>query len=89
MGTTLEMWEPQLAALEPIAQLVRFDTRGHGRARRSRPVPYGIDDLGNDVLRRLMDDLELERASYCGLSIGGMVGQWLAINAPERRPGRS
>ena len=82
LGTTLEMWEPQLAALEPIAQLVRFDTRGHGRS----PVPagpYRIDDLGSDVLR-LMDDLQLERASYCGLSIGGMVGQWLAINAPHR-----
>ena len=82
LGTTLEMWEPQLAALEPIAQLVRFDIRGHGRS----PVPagpYRIDDLGRDVLR-LMDDLQLERASYCGLSIGGMVGQWLAINAPER-----
>jgi 3-oxoadipate enol-lactonase len=82
LGTTLEMWEPQLPALAPIAQLVRFDTRGHGRS----PVPagpYGIDDLGSDVLR-LMDDLQLERANYCGLSIGGMVGQWLAINAPER-----
>jgi 3-oxoadipate enol-lactonase len=82
LGTTLEMWEPQLAALEPIAQLVRFDHRGHGRS----PVPagpYRIDDLGQDVLR-LMDDLQLERASYCGLSMGGMVGQWLAINAPER-----
>ena len=82
LGTTLEMWEPQLATLEPIAQLVRFDTRGHGRS----PVPagpYRIDDLGSDVLR-LMDDLQLERASYCGLSIGGMVGQWLAIHAPDR-----
>jgi 3-oxoadipate enol-lactonase len=82
LGTTLEMWEPQRAALEPIAQLVRFDHRGHGRS----PVPagpYRIDDLGHDVLR-LMDDLQLERANYCGLSIGGMVGQWLAINAPER-----
>jgi 3-oxoadipate enol-lactonase len=82
LGTTFEMWEPQLTALAPIAQLVRFDHRGHGRS----PVPagpYRIDDLGRDVLR-LMDDLQLERASYCGLSIGGMVGQWLAINAPER-----
>ncbi len=82
LGTSLEMWEPQRAALEPIAQIVRFDHRGHGRS----PVPagpYRIDDLGRDVLR-LMDDLQLERANYCGLSIGGMVGQWLAINAPER-----
>jgi 3-oxoadipate enol-lactonase len=82
LGTTLEMWEPQLAALEPITQLVRFDHRGHGRS----PVPagpYRIDDLGHDVLR-LMDDLQLERVNYCGLSIGGMVGQWLATNAPQR-----
>jgi 3-oxoadipate enol-lactonase len=82
LGTTLEMWEPQLAALAPTVGLVRFDTRGHGRS----PVPagpYRIDDLGSDVLR-LMDDLHLERANYCGLSIGGMVGIWLAINAPER-----
>jgi 3-oxoadipate enol-lactonase len=82
LGTTLEMWEPQLGALASIAQLVRFDHRGHGRS----PVPAGpyvIGDLGRDVLR-LMDDLQLERASYCGLSIGGMVGMWLAINAPQR-----
>lgn len=82
LGTTLEMWEPQLAALSEVATLVRFDQRGHGRS----PVPagpYTIDDLGRDVLA-LMDDLELERAWYCGLSIGGMVGQWLAVNAPER-----
>ena len=82
LGTTLEMWEPQVAALSGTVTPVRFDHRGHGRS----PVPagpYTLDDLGRDVLR-LMDDLELERASYCGLSIGGMVGQWLAINAPER-----
>jgi 3-oxoadipate enol-lactonase len=82
LGTTLAMWEPQLAALSAVATVVRFDHRGHGGS----PVPagpYSIDDLGRDVLA-LMDDLGLQRVSYCGLSIGGMVGQWLAINAPER-----
>ncbi len=82
LGTTLAMWEPQVAALSADLTLVRFDHRGHGRS----PVPagpYAIDDLGRDVLA-LMDELELERASYCGLSLGGMVGQWLAIHAPER-----
>ena len=82
LGTTLEMWEPQLPALTRTHQLIRFDHRGHGRS----PVPagpYGIDDLGHDVIR-LMNDLGLERASYCGLSIGGMVGQWLAVNMPTR-----
>ena len=82
LGTTLQMWEPQLAALSPVATLVRFDHRGHGGS--PAPAgPYAIDDLGRDVLA-LMDDLELGHATFCGLSIGGMVGQWLAINAPER-----
>ena len=45
--------------------------------------PYEIDDLGHDVLA-LLDALEIERASYCGLSIGGMVGMWLGTHAPER-----
>lgn len=82
LGTTLAMWEPQVSGLSGIATLIRFDHRGHGQS----PVPdgpYEIADLGRDVLA-LMDRLELERVSYCGLSIGGMVGQWLAINASER-----
>ncbi len=81
LGTTLSMWEPQLE-LERQARMIRFDVRGHGDS----PVPagpYSIADLGSDVLA-LMDRLGLARASYCGLSIGGMIGQWLAINAPER-----
>ncbi|HEX5195010.1 MAG TPA: 3-oxoadipate enol-lactonase [Solirubrobacteraceae bacterium] len=82
LGTTLAMWEPQVAALSAVVRVVRFDHRGHGGS----PVPagpYAIDDLGRDVLA-LMDDLGLQRACYCGLSLGGMVGQWLAISAPER-----
>jgi 3-oxoadipate enol-lactonase len=82
LGTTLEMWAPQVESLADRHQLVRFDHRGHGGS----PVPngpYAIADLGADVLA-LMDTLGLRRAAYCGLSIGGMVGQWLAINAPER-----
>ena len=82
LGTTLEMWEPQRAGIGGAARLVSFSQRGHGAS----PVPagpYRIAELGGDVLA-LMDRLGLERASYCGLSIGGMVGQWLAINAPQR-----
>ena len=81
LGTNLGMWEPQLP-LGRSRRLIRFDHRGHGHSPVARG-PYSIDDLGGDVVA-LMDRLELERASYCGLSIGGMVGQWLAINAPER-----
>ncbi|HZE04218.1 MAG TPA: 3-oxoadipate enol-lactonase [Solirubrobacteraceae bacterium] len=82
LGTTVAMWDPQVATLSQDHRLVRFDHRGHGGSP-VPPGPYSMDDLGADVLT-LMDRLGLERASYCGVSIGGMVGQWLAVNAPER-----
>jgi 3-oxoadipate enol-lactonase len=82
LGTTLEMWAPQVDPLADRLRLVRFDHRGHGESP-VPPGPYTIADLGGDVLA-LMDRLGLRRAAYCGLSIGGMVGQWLAIHAPER-----
>jgi 3-oxoadipate enol-lactonase len=82
LGTTLDMWDLQVPALSDTHRVIRFEHRGHGGS----PVPngpYTIDDLGADVLT-MLDRLDLPRVSYCGLSIGGMVGQWLAINAPER-----
>lgn len=82
LGTTLAMWEPQLPQLAADRRVIRFEHRGHGGS----PVPtgpYSIDALGEDVLA-MMDRLGVRRAAYCGLSIGGMVGQWLAINAPDR-----
>jgi 3-oxoadipate enol-lactonase len=82
LGTTRAMWDPQLPALAEAHRVIRFDHRGHGRS----PVPegpYSLDDLGGDVLA-LMGRLGMERVSYCGVSLGGMVGQWLAINAPDR-----
>jgi 3-oxoadipate enol-lactonase len=82
LGTTLAMWEPQVEALSDWLQLVTFDHRGHGGS----PVPegpYTIAELGQDVIA-LMDELGLERVTYCGISIGGMVGQWVAGNHPER-----
>jgi 3-oxoadipate enol-lactonase len=81
LGTTLAMWDGQLALAERL-RLVRFDHRGHGRSP-VPPGPYEIAGLGRDVIA-LMDSLALERASFCGLSIGGMVGIWLAAEAPER-----
>jgi 3-oxoadipate enol-lactonase len=82
LGTTLEMWDPQVPALSTQFRLVRYDRRGHGRSP-VPPGPYSIDDLGRDALD-LLDDLGIERVSFCGLSIGGMVGMWLASEAPER-----
>lgn len=81
LGTTLAFWDAQVEAFSPF-RLIRYDSRGHGRS----PVPngpYSIDALGRDVLG-LLDELELEHVSFCGLSIGGMVGMWLAAEAPER-----
>ena len=82
LGTTLAMWEPQVRALGAGRRLVRFDHRGHGGS----PVPngpYTVAGLGADVIA-LMDRLGIACSDYAGVSIGGMVGQWLAIHAPER-----
>lgn len=82
LGTTTAMWEPQLPTLARDRQVIRFDHRGHG-ASPAPDGPYTIAQLGRDVLA-LMDRLGVARAAYAGVSIGGMVGQWLAIHAPER-----
>jgi 3-oxoadipate enol-lactonase len=82
LGTTLKMWDPQARSLARTFRLVRYDTRGHGGSD-TPPGPYSIEDVGRDVLD-LLDDLEIEKAHFAGLSLGGMTGQWLAINAPER-----
>lgn len=82
LGTTRQMWAPQLASLVGRYRVIAFDHRGHGRSE-VPPGPYRIDDLGHDVLR-LLDQLSVGRFSYAGLSLGGMVGMWLAAAAPER-----
>jgi 3-oxoadipate enol-lactonase len=82
LGTTHAMWEPQAGPLAERYRVVRCDRRGHGAS----PVVPGattIDDLGGDLLE-LLDALELERVSFCGLSLGGLEGMWLALRAPER-----
>jgi 3-oxoadipate enol-lactonase len=81
LGAALEMWEPQMAALARF-RVVRYDSRGHGQSDVPRG-PYSIDDFGNDVLG-LLDTLGIERAHFCGLSMGGAIGLWLGVNAPER-----
>lgn len=81
LGTNVRMWDNQLALADRL-RLVRFDYRGHGDSP-TPPGPYEMEDLGRDVLD-LMDALDIQRASFCGLSIGGMVGMWLGANAPER-----
>ncbi len=82
LGLSMAMWDPVLPFLAGRLRTVRYDHRGHGGS----PVPsgpYAIADLGQDLLR-LLDRLGLERVSFCGLSLGGMVGQWLGAHAPDR-----
>jgi 3-oxoadipate enol-lactonase len=82
LGTSLEMWEPQIAVLTGRFRVVRYDSRGHGRSQVTRG-PYSIEMLAQDALG-LLDALAIPRAHFCGLSMGGMVGMWLGVNAPER-----
>jgi len=77
LGTSLQMWDGQLPLAERF-RLVRYDHRGHGESP-APPGPYEIADLASDVL-----ELGLGRTHYVGLSIGAMIGMWLAADAPER-----
>lgn len=82
LGTTLSMWDAQLPALTGRFRVVRYDHRGHGGS--AAPAgPYEIADLAGDVIE-LLDELDIERAGFAGISLGGMVGIWLAAHAPER-----
>ena len=82
LGTDLHMWDAQIPAFTQHFQVLRYDTRGHGKSLVSEG-PYSIAQLGADVLA-LLDALDIEKAYFCGLSMGGLIGQWLAINAPAR-----
>ena len=82
LGTDLAMWAAQMPLLAANFRVVRYDTRGHGES--TVPVgPYTLDQLGGDALA-LLDHLGIASAHFCGLSMGGLTGLWLASNAPER-----
>ena len=82
LGCTLQMWEPQMKALTQLFRVIRYDRRGHGKSG-VPPGPYSMERFGRDVLA-ILDDLNIDKVHWCGLSMGGMVGQWLGANAPER-----
>ena len=82
LGASLEMWEPQMASLAARFRVIRYDTRGHGDSEVT-PGPCTIAMLGADVAA-LLDALAIPHAHFCGLSMGGMTGMWLGVNAPER-----
>ena len=82
LGASMQMWEPQRAWLGERYRVLSYDTRGHG-ASDAPPAPYGFDDLVGDVIA-LMDHIGIARASYMGLSLGGMTGLGLALHHPDR-----
>jgi len=82
IGTDHAMWAPQVPDLTQYFQVLRYDSRGHG-ASDCPGGDYSVEQLGRDALA-LVDALKISQFAFCGLSMGGAVGQWLALNAPER-----
>ncbi|MGH8877061.1 MAG: alpha/beta fold hydrolase [Stackebrandtia sp.] len=82
LGLDSAMWTPLVPVLRRRFRLLLADTRGHGMSG-CEPGPHRIEDLAADFLA-LFDRLGIARASWCGLSLGGMIGMWLAAHAPRR-----
>lgn len=82
LGTTVDMWRPQLPGLTARFRVVRYEHRGHGRTE-APPGRYTIDDIGGDLLA-VLDAVGAQRASVVGLSLGGTAAMWLAVHHPER-----
>ncbi len=82
IGTDQSMWDPQIPDLLPHFQVLRYDTRGHG-ASDAPAGEYSVEILGGDALA-LVDALGVSQFAFCGLSMGGAIGQWVAAHAPER-----
>jgi 3-oxoadipate enol-lactonase len=82
LGAELGMWDEQLPAFSGRMRVLRYNQRGHGGSE-APPGPYSIEDLARDAIE-LLDRNGIERTSFAGVSLGGMVGIWLATNAAER-----
>lgn len=82
LGTTLEMWDPQAARFARDHRVLRYDTRGHRGGPPAGPT-CRFDRLGDDVLA-ILDALEIERARFCGISMGGHTALWLGVHAGAR-----
>jgi 3-oxoadipate enol-lactonase / 4-carboxymuconolactone decarboxylase len=85
LGTDHGMWELQMPALLSRFQVLRLDLRGHG-ASDAPTGDYTMAGLSGDVLA-VVDTTRRKRFAYCGLSLGGMIGQWLGANAGDRLTG--
>ena len=85
LGCDHTLWDPQAAALLPHFRVLRYDTRGHGGTE-APSGDYSIELLARDVLA-LADALAIQQFAWCGLSLGGMIGQWLGAHAAHRLTG--
>jgi 3-oxoadipate enol-lactonase / 4-carboxymuconolactone decarboxylase len=84
LGSEMMMWDALIPSLLPYFRVLRYDTRGHGNSPDfDKNQSHSIETLGQDVIQ-LMDDLGIETACFCGLSMGGLIGQWLGINHGHR-----
>lgn len=82
LGTDLHLWDDQMPVWSRHFRVVRYDRRGHGKSG-FISAPATMQRFGRDALA-IMDGLGLDKVHWCGLSMGGMVGQWLAAHAPQR-----
>jgi 3-oxoadipate enol-lactonase len=82
LGTDLRMWQPLIPLLTQQFRVIRYDARGHGQSALASEA-YAIHDLGHDLLA-LLDRLQIERASICGISLGGLTALWFAARYPQR-----
>ncbi len=82
LGSDMGMWNELVTYLLPYFRVLQYDTRGHGGSEVTAG-DYTIAQLGQDVIA-LLDQLDIDKAHFCGLSMGGLIGQWLAINHPDR-----
>ena len=82
LGTNLHMWDDQAAEFAKHSRLVRYDRRGHGKSGAPKG-PYSFDRFGRDIVA-IIDALKIKKMNWCGLSMGGMDGQWLGAHAPDR-----
>ncbi len=85
LGASLGTWQPQLADFERFFHVVRIDLRGHGKSRLDDgpPSPCSMAELAADALA-VLDALHIERAHWCGVSIGGVIALQVAVSAPRR-----
>lgn len=82
LGTNLSMWDDQIGEWSRHFRVIRYDRRGHGKSGAPQG-PYSMERFGRDAIA-VLDAINVKKTNWCGLSMGGMVGQWLAANAPDR-----